>query len=78
MTEDGTFHDTPHLAITRLAKKLGVLDLARMVGHRDLRQLQVYYNVTAAAMAARLDWPGPAPGQEARRLRDLDMPRRFR
>ncbi len=55
MIEDGTFHDTRHLAITRLAKKLNVLDLARMVGHRDLRQLQVYYNETAQEIAARLD-----------------------
>jgi len=44
MIEGVTFHDTRHLAITRLAKKLNVLDLARMVGHRDLKQLQVYYN----------------------------------
>jgi integrase len=55
LIEDGTFHDTRHLAITRLAKKLNVLDLARMVGHRDLRQLQVYYNETAETMATRLD-----------------------
>jgi integrase len=54
LIEDGTFHDTRHLAITRLAKKLDVLDLARMVGHKDLRQLQVYYNETAEAMATRL------------------------
>lgn len=53
--DDATFHDTRHLAITRLAKKLHVLDLARMVGHRDLKQLQVYYNETAEEMAARLD-----------------------
>jgi integrase len=53
--EDATFHDTRHLAITRLAKKLNVLDLARMVGHRDLKQLQIYYNETAEAMAERLD-----------------------
>lgn len=53
--EDATFHDTRHLAITRLAKKLNVLDLARMVGHRDLKQLQTYYNETAEAMAERLD-----------------------
>lgn len=53
--DDATFHDTRHLAITRLAKKLGVLDLARMVGHRDLKQLQVYYNESAEAMAERLD-----------------------
>jgi integrase len=52
--EGATFHDTRHLAITRLAKKLSVLDLARMVGHRDLRQLQVYYNESAEDMAARL------------------------
>jgi integrase len=52
--EDGTFHDSRHTAITRLAKKLDVLDLARMVGHKDLRQLQVYYNETAEAMASRL------------------------
>ncbi|MEW5708725.1 MAG: site-specific integrase [Pseudomonadota bacterium] len=49
------FHDTRHEAITRLAKRIGVLDLARMVGHRDLRQLMVYYNETASEIAARLD-----------------------
>jgi integrase len=53
--EDLTFHDTRHEAITRLAKKLNVLELARMVGHRDLRMLQVYYNESAAEIAARLD-----------------------
>lgn len=52
---DATFHDTRHLAITRLAKKLNVLDLARMVGHRDLRQLQVYYNESAEEIATRLN-----------------------
>lgn len=55
MIEDLTFHDSRHEAITRLAKKLNVLDLARMVGHKDLRQLQVYYNESAADMATRLD-----------------------
>ncbi|WP_028955887.1 site-specific integrase [Sulfitobacter sp. 20_GPM-1509m] len=50
-----TFHDSRHEAITRLAKKLDVLALARMVGHRDLRQLSVYYNETAAELAKRLD-----------------------
>lgn len=51
---DLTFHDSRHEAITRLAKKLNVLELARMVGHRDLRMLQVYYNETAAEIATRL------------------------
>lgn len=54
LIEDGTFHDSRHLAITRLARKLDVLDLARMVGHRDLQQLRVYYNETAETMASRL------------------------
>lgn len=52
---DLTFHDSRHEAITRLAKKLDVLALARTVGHRDLRMLQVYYNETAAEIAERLD-----------------------
>ncbi len=50
-----TFHDSRHLAITRLSKKLGILALARMVGHRDLRQLQVYYNESAKELAPFLD-----------------------
>lgn len=50
-----TFHDSRHAAITRLAKKLDVLDLARMVGHWDLRMLQIYYNESAANMALKLD-----------------------
>ena len=49
------FHDSRHEAITRLAKKLNVLDLARMTGIRDLKILNVYYNETAESMAARLD-----------------------
>lgn len=48
------FHDTRATAITRLAKKLDILDLARMVGHKDLRMLQVYYRESAEAIAARL------------------------
>jgi integrase len=48
------FHDTRHEAITRLARKLDVLDLARMVGTRDLKILMVYYNATASEIAARL------------------------
>lgn len=53
--EDLTFHDTRHEAITRLAKKLKVLDLARMTGHRDLNMLQIYYNESADAIAEQLD-----------------------
>ncbi|WEF34847.1 tyrosine-type recombinase/integrase [Pseudoduganella chitinolytica] len=50
-----TFHDSRHEAITRLARKLTVLELARMVGHTNLNQLQTYYNETAENLAARLD-----------------------
>jgi len=50
-----TFHDARHAAITALAKKLDVLDLARMVGHSDLRMLQVYYNESAENIAKLLD-----------------------
>lgn len=49
------FHDTRHEAITRLAKKLNVLDLARMVGHKDIKMLMVYYNATAEEIAKLLD-----------------------
>jgi integrase len=49
------FHDTRHEAITRLARKLDVLDLARMIGHRDPKSLMIYYNATATDIASRLD-----------------------
>lgn len=52
--DDLTFHDSRHDAITRLAQKLSVLQLARMVGHRDIRSLQTYYNETAESMARLL------------------------
>lgn len=53
--DDLNFHDSRHEAITRLARKLDVLDLARMVGHRDIRQLMTYYNPTPEEIASRLD-----------------------
>lgn len=49
-----TFHDTRHEAITRLAQKIDVLDLARMVGHTNINQLRTYYNPTAEDIASRL------------------------
>jgi integrase len=53
--ENLKFHDSRHEAITRLAKKLDVLSLARMVGHKDIKMLMVYYNETAEELAQRLD-----------------------
>jgi integrase len=54
VVEDLTFHDSRHEAITRLAQKIEVLALARLVGHRDLKQLMVYYNETAEHLATKL------------------------
>jgi integrase len=54
LIDDLHFHDSRHEAITRLAKKLDVLALARAVGHRDLRQFMVYYNESAADLAKLL------------------------
>lgn len=51
---DLTFHDTRHEACTRLARKIDVLDLAKMIGHRDLKSLMIYYNPTATEIADRL------------------------
>lgn len=49
-----TFHDARHTAITRLARKLNPLELARMVGHKDLKMLLRYYNESAEEIAKRL------------------------
>jgi integrase len=50
-----TCHDARHSVITQLARKLDVLDLARMVGHKNISQLMTYYNESAASIAKRLD-----------------------
>jgi integrase len=50
-----TFHDSRHEAITRLADKLDVLDLARMTGHKNINELLTYYNKTAGQLAQQLD-----------------------
>ena len=49
--ENLTFHDARHEATTRLAQKLQVLDLARVTGHRDIKQLMTYYNKDARELA---------------------------
>ncbi len=48
------FHDTRATALTNLSKKLEVMELARMVGHRDLKSLMIYYRPTATTLAAKL------------------------
>ena len=49
-----TFHDARHEAITRLARRVDVLDLARIVGHKNISQLMTYYDATAGEIAERL------------------------
>lgn len=49
------FHDSRHEAITRLSKKLNVLQLAAAVGHENLNQLRTYYNESMDDVAKKLD-----------------------
>lgn len=50
------FHDSRREATTRLAPKVGnALDLARITGHRDPRQLMDYYRPDASELAEKLD-----------------------
>lgn len=49
-----TFHDSRSEGISRLAKKLDILELQRMVGHRDLNSLRYYYQDRAEDVADKL------------------------
>lgn len=50
-----TFHDSRAAALTRLSKRMDVLRLSRISGHRDLNQLlKAYYRETAADVAASI------------------------
>lgn len=55
MVKGTTFHDAKHLACTRLAKKMPIQDLARMVGTRNLKTLMIYFNPSAKDIAKLLD-----------------------
>lgn len=48
------FHDSRHEAVSRLAKQFPILQLAAIIGHKDLKSLLVYYNPTPAELAAHL------------------------
>jgi len=48
------FHDSRAEAIWRLSKKLDVLELARVIGHRDIKSLMLYYQADADELADRL------------------------
>jgi integrase len=51
---DVRFHDARAEGIGRLSRKMDVLDLARVVGHRDPRSLMIYYDTDADELADRL------------------------
>ncbi|MBO9467035.1 site-specific integrase [Tropicibacter sp. R15_0] len=51
-----TFHDSRAWALTKLARKVDVMTLAKISGHRDLKiLLNTYYRETAEDIAKRLD-----------------------
>ncbi len=55
LIEDLHFHDSRAEALTRLSRKVDVMTLARISGHKDLRVLQnVYYRESPEDIAARL------------------------
>lgn len=55
MIPDLHFHDSRAEALTRLAKKVDVLTLARISGHKDLRMLnEVYYRESTEDIAKRI------------------------
>ena len=53
--KDLHFHDSRATAVTRLAQKLSIHELARMIGHRDLSSLLIYYRKPAEDIAKSLD-----------------------
>ena len=48
------FHDSRANACTKLAKQIDILSLAKVIGHKNINQLQVYYRDTAEEIAKRL------------------------
>lgn len=54
MSAGKSLYDSRATACTRLARVVDVLTLARIIGHRDLRSLQIYYRETADSIADRL------------------------
>ena len=58
LIHDLHFHDARADALTRFARKVDVMQLARISGHRDLRiLLDHYYRATPASIADALDSP---------------------
>lgn len=49
-----TFHDSRANAITLLSKRLDILTLARMIGHKDIKNLMIYYRESTTDIAGKL------------------------
>jgi integrase len=52
--DNAHFHDARATATVRLSKKVDVLSLARIIGHRDIKSLMIYYRETASELAEKL------------------------
>lgn len=56
------FHDSRSEAVSRLSKRLPIMELADQIGHRDISSLLIYYKPSVADRAMRLrDGPGTRP-----------------
>lgn len=51
---DLKFHDGRHEGITRLARIYKVLDLAKIIGHREIDELMIYYNPSIEELVSRM------------------------
>lgn len=54
--EGVTFHDSRANAATMLSRHLDILELARALGHSDLKKLMIYYRKSAEDIAAGLSF----------------------
>ena len=55
MIDNLRFHDSRASALTRLSRRIDVLTLSKISGHKDIRQLATaYYREDAASIAARI------------------------
>ena len=73
-----TFHDSRALALTRMSKRLNIMQLAKVSGHRDLSILQnTYYRESVQDIATLLDDSGTptaqSPGAATAPGRDPDV-----
>jgi len=53
--KDLHFHDSRHEATARLAQIYEVLDLAKIIGHKDLHMLLAYYQPTIDELVAKMN-----------------------